>query len=262
MIGRKNKKGRESTPQARVNPPMPERRSSPPITERHPERQPEPQPAPRQPAQPAVRAKEPAPHGFANIGKSITVRGELTGNEDLMVDGTVEGKIVLQAHNLTIGPNAHVTAEVSAKSVSVVGHVIGNIHAAERIEISAGGTVEGDVAAPVVVLAEGARFKGAIDMLSGASPSPTPQSSWREPETTWQEPEATWQEPEAETPSMFQEAQDTSIPDDLVEDTPVEPKETSGKQSKGEKSGKKTAKSSDDNPKLAGMFDGFDPSNP
>ncbi len=106
---------------------------------------------------------------IVNIGKSIQIKGELTGNEDLTIEGRVDGKIILKDHHLTIGANGHITAEIHAKSVSVVGQVVGNVTADDRIEIAATGSMEGDIKAPRVVLADGARFKGAVDMdRSGA----------------------------------------------------------------------------------------------
>ena len=98
------------------------------------------------------------------IGQSICIRGELTGNEDLTIEGKVEGKIDLQEHNLTIGPNGCIQAEVGAKTVLIQGEVTGNIHARERIELADTGRVNGDIEAPRIVMADGARFKGSVDM--------------------------------------------------------------------------------------------------
>jgi cytoskeletal protein CcmA (bactofilin family) len=100
----------------------------------------------------------------ATIGKSIQVKGELTGSEDLAIEGKVEGKITLNGCRVTIGPSAQVTAEITAKSVVVGGQLKGSIRAEERVEISATGTLFGDVRAPRVVLVDGAKFKGSVDM--------------------------------------------------------------------------------------------------
>jgi cytoskeletal protein CcmA (bactofilin family) len=107
----------------------------------------------------------------ANIGKSLQIKGELTGNEDLTVEGRVDGKIFLKDHKLTIGPNGRVKADLQAKSVIVSGKLDGNVTADDRVEITATGSMTGDVTAPRVVLADGARFKGSVDMegKSGAS---------------------------------------------------------------------------------------------
>ena len=100
----------------------------------------------------------------ANIGKSLHVKGELSGSEDLTIDGKVEGKITLNGHNVIVGQNGNVTAEIQAKSVVVNGQVKGNIVADEKVEVAATGNMLGDVRSPRIVLADGARFKGSIDM--------------------------------------------------------------------------------------------------
>ena len=101
---------------------------------------------------------------IVTIGKSIVVKGELSGKEDLTIEGRVEGKVDLSEHVLTIGPNAKLKAQVSAKSIVVIGEITGNIAASERISIREEGSVEGDIAAPRVAIAEGATFRGSIDM--------------------------------------------------------------------------------------------------
>ncbi len=99
-----------------------------------------------------------------NIGKSVQIKGELTGSEDLTIDGALEGKIHMKDHNLTVGTNGSINAEVRAKSVMVLGKLVGNIKAGEKVEVAASGSMEGDITAPRVILADGARFKGSIDM--------------------------------------------------------------------------------------------------
>jgi cytoskeletal protein CcmA (bactofilin family) len=112
---------------------------------------------------------------LANIGKSIAIKGDLTGNEDLVIEGKVDGKVELPNNQLTIGANGTVKAEVQAKSVVVVGKVSGNIHGTERIEIQATGVVDGDVSAPRLVVAEGAVLNGSIQMSQkGSSPVAAP----------------------------------------------------------------------------------------
>ena len=101
---------------------------------------------------------------LVNIGQSIQIKGELTGNEDLVIEGKVEGKILLKDHNLTVGPNARITADIHAKNVTVVGEVVGNITADDKVEVAETGSMKGDIMSPRVVLADGARFKGSIDM--------------------------------------------------------------------------------------------------
>ncbi len=118
------------------------------------------------------------------VGKSIVVKGELHGGEDVKLEGQVEGTITLQQHALTVGPHGRIHADVLAKSVVILGEVVGNIEAAETVSISAEGTVDGDIKAPRVAIAEGARFRGGIDMQQGQQaqrtggeprPRPTPR---------------------------------------------------------------------------------------
>jgi cytoskeletal protein CcmA (bactofilin family) len=116
---------------------------------------------------------------MANIGKSISIKGDLSGNEDLVIEGKVEGKVELPNNQLTIGANGLVKAEVQAKTVIVIGKVAGNVRGTERIEIQATGIVDGDVAAPRLVVAEGAVLNGSIQMTqkqagSGAPPAQVP----------------------------------------------------------------------------------------
>jgi cytoskeletal protein CcmA (bactofilin family) len=101
---------------------------------------------------------------MANIGKSIAIKGDLTGNEDMVIEGKVEGKVELPNNQLTVGANGTVRAEVHAKAVVVIGRVAGNVHGTERVEIQATGVVDGDVTAPRLVIAEGAVVNGSIHM--------------------------------------------------------------------------------------------------
>ncbi len=114
---------------------------------------------------PAPRGREREGRGdMANIGKSITIAGDLTGEEDLVIEGKVEGKVTLPNSQLTIGANGTIKAEVQAKSVVVIGRVSGNVRGTERVEIQATGIVEGDVVAPRLIVAEGAVLNGSIQM--------------------------------------------------------------------------------------------------
>lgn len=99
-----------------------------------------------------------------NIGKSVVIKGELSGSEDLAIEGQVEGKIELRQNVLTIGANAKIKAQVFAKQVVVLGEVVGNITASEKVDIRDNGSVDGDIASPRVAIAEGAHFRGSIDM--------------------------------------------------------------------------------------------------
>ena len=85
---------------------------------------------------------------MVNIGKSVVIKGELNGSEDLTIEGQVEGKIELKDHVLTIGPNGKIKAQVFAKAVIVLGEVNGNVTASEKVDIRDGGSVDGDIIAP------------------------------------------------------------------------------------------------------------------
>ena len=129
---------------------------------------------PRPPAQPRVESGPRQGEEMANIGKSISIKGDLSGNEDLVIEGKVEGKVELPNNQLTIGANGLAKAEINAKSVVVIGKVAGNVRGTERIEIQATGIVDGDVAAPRLVVAEGAVLNGSIQMTQkqGAQVAP------------------------------------------------------------------------------------------
>jgi cytoskeletal protein CcmA (bactofilin family) len=101
---------------------------------------------------------------LASIGKSIVINGELSGSEDLTIEGKVEGKIDLKDHVLTVGANGRIKAQVSAKSIVIFGQVNGNLAATEKVDIKENGSVEGDIVAPRVAIADGSHFRGSIDM--------------------------------------------------------------------------------------------------
>jgi len=104
------------------------------------------------------------------IGQSIYIKGELTGNEDLTVEGKVDGNIELKDHNLTIGSNGRIEAEVFAKNITIMGEVQGNVYAEDKIEITKTGSLRGNIIAPRVVIEDGAKFKGSIEMESERKP--------------------------------------------------------------------------------------------
>ena len=126
------------------------------------------------PASEPVRSSD-TPRGMekgpVNIGKSVIIKGELTGSEDLTIEGHVEGKIELRQNVLTIGPNGKIKAQVFAKSVIILGEVTGNVTASEKVDLRDNGSVDGDIAAPRVAIAEGAHFRGSIDMQRAGSKS-------------------------------------------------------------------------------------------
>jgi cytoskeletal protein CcmA (bactofilin family) len=141
--------------------------------------------APVAPTQPASAPVTPQPDSrrierdVVNIGKSVVIKGELNGSEDLTVEGQVEGKIELKEHVLTIGPNGKIKAQVFAKAVIVLGEVNGNITTTEKVDIRDGGSVDGDIVSPRVAIAEGAHFRGTVDMQrkGGAVVQPQAQAS-------------------------------------------------------------------------------------
>jgi len=106
----------------------------------------------------------------AVIGPNIRIQGELSGDEDLVVEGRVEGKISV-TKGLRIGPQAQVNAEVKAHHVVIAGRLVGNVVATERVEILPSGILEGNIRAPKIAIAEGAQFKGSVDMSGKAGPA-------------------------------------------------------------------------------------------
>ena len=102
--------------------------------------------------------------GMANIGKSISIKGDVIGEEDTVIEGRVEGRIELKNHHLTIGANGEVHGEIAAKQVTIIGRVAGNVVAAERLELRDSGHVEGDLHSPRLLVQEGARINGKITM--------------------------------------------------------------------------------------------------
>src|SRR5579862_1602394 len=123
-------------------------------------------PAPVVAGAPAPRpeAKQNMEKDIVNIGKSVVIKGELNGSEDLTIEGHVEGTIQLRDHVLTIGPNGRIKAQVFAKSVIVLGEVTGNVTASDKVDIRDNGSVDGDIVSPRVAIAEGAHFRGSVDM--------------------------------------------------------------------------------------------------
>ena len=123
---------------------------------------------------------------LVNIGKSVVIKGELSGSEDLTIEGQVEGKIELKDNVLTIGPNGRIKAAVFAKAVIVLGEVNGNVTASEKVDIRDGGSVDGDIVSPRVAIAEGAHFRGTVDMQRKAG---QPQAQ-AQPRSQQQQPQS------------------------------------------------------------------------
>jgi len=108
----------------------------------------------------------------ARIGKTVVIRGEVKGSEDLIVDGRVEGTVSLSESRLTIGPNANVEADLSAKDVLILGQVQGNVVASGRVELRAGCVVEGDIRALRLAVEDNAVFRGKVDLTQAVTKGP------------------------------------------------------------------------------------------
>ena len=124
-------------------------------------------PRPAEPVREGARSSE-----IATIGKSVVVKGELSGSEDLVVDGEVEGSIALRGQSLTIGPNGRVRANIEARNVILHGRVDGDIHASDRVELRKSASLSGDITTARISIEDGAFFKGTIDIQKS---EPTPK---------------------------------------------------------------------------------------
>ena len=121
----------------------------------------------RQWPQPSMSARPSGARDIVHIGKSVVIKGELNGSEDLTIEGHVEGKIELRDHVLTIGPNGKIRAEVFAKAAIVARRGRRQRHRTEKVDIRDNGSVDGDIISPRVAIAEGAHFRGSVDMKRG-----------------------------------------------------------------------------------------------
>jgi cytoskeletal protein CcmA (bactofilin family) len=151
-----------------------------------------PRPAPPEPTPPPVKKETTPPamsstpfrnpeadgRGAASIGKAVKVNGQITSQEDLYVDGDVEGTVELIQHKLTIGPNGKVHAAIKAREVVVLGTIQGNVDASDRIEIRKDAKLVGDIKTARIIIEDGAYFKGSIDIVKPEpkpAPAPRPQ---------------------------------------------------------------------------------------
>jgi cytoskeletal protein CcmA (bactofilin family) len=100
----------------------------------------------------------------ARLGASIQIKGQITGTEDLQVDGIVDGPISLQGHQLTVGSDAQLTSEIIAGDVIAYGKVVGNVHARGRVDIKKDGSIVGDISSARISIEDGAHFKGRIEI--------------------------------------------------------------------------------------------------
>lgn len=125
---------------------------------------PQPAPAPRV-AAPQTREQQ------AVIGSSISIKGDLTGEEDLSIEGRLEGKIELRRHSVTVGKKGRIKGDIYGKTITVEGTVEGNLYGEEQLIVRQSGTVRGNIVAPRVALEDGSNFKGSIDMSPKEKPA-------------------------------------------------------------------------------------------
>jgi cytoskeletal protein CcmA (bactofilin family) len=129
-----------------------------------------------------ARIPEPTTRGTAMIGKTITIKGDITGEENLVIEGRVDGTVHLKANDLTVGQSGHVNANLTASVVRIDGEVKGDISGVEKVVVTKTGRVQGNIVAPRVTLEDGAKFKGSIDMdptgaeRAASSHAPRPSS--------------------------------------------------------------------------------------
>src|SRR4029450_12820861 len=122
------------------------------------------------------------PSDQATIGKSLVIKGEVTGSESLYIDGRVEGSISLAGNRVTVGRNGVVAANINAREIGVLGKVRGNLTASDRVDIRSDGSLTGDVVAARISIEDGAFFKGGIDIRKGGQASPKEESKCSTPE--------------------------------------------------------------------------------
>jgi cytoskeletal protein CcmA (bactofilin family) len=133
-----------------------------------------PQPAPAPPVQPAAAPKSPLPpqvREHATIGSTISINGDLIGEEDLSIEGRLEGKIESRRHSVTIGKNGRIKGDIYGKVITVEGTVEGNLYGEEQLIVRQSGTVRGNIVSPRVALEDGSNFKGSIDMSPKDKPA-------------------------------------------------------------------------------------------
>ena len=123
-------------------------------------------------AAPSFHMPETPTRGTAVIGKSVTIKGQIFSQEDLTIDGEVEGSVELKEHRLTVGPNGKLQAGVKAREIVVLGIINGNVEAADKIDIRKDARLVGDIKTTRIVIEDGAYFKGSIDITRGASNEP------------------------------------------------------------------------------------------
>jgi cytoskeletal protein CcmA (bactofilin family) len=119
------------------------------------------------------RQEEGIPRNIARLGPSLFLKGELSGEEDIMIEGHIEGKVDLQNNNLLVGKRGNIEADIRVRSITIEGSVTGNVNASGKVFISKEGRMKGDITASVISIMDGAQFKGSVkmgDMLKTALP--------------------------------------------------------------------------------------------
>jgi cytoskeletal protein CcmA (bactofilin family) len=141
--------------------------------------------APQTTPVPAPRSVAVAQPSRAVIGPTITIKGDLIGEEDLVIEGRVEGKVEFRRHSVTVGKNGRIKADIHGKTITVEGNVEGNLYGDEQLIVRQSGTVRGNIVSPRVALEDGSNFKGNIDMSPKDKPAvmPAPDKSNSVPRT-------------------------------------------------------------------------------
>jgi len=119
------------------------------------------------------KVSDPTRGETASLGKSVIIKGEVSGSEELYIDGQVDGSINLEGNRLTIGPNGRVKANITARSVTIAGKLEGNVRAGDRVDLRQTAVVLGDIATQRIAIEDGAYFKGGVDIQREA---PKPQA--------------------------------------------------------------------------------------
>jgi cytoskeletal protein CcmA (bactofilin family) len=123
--------------------------------------------------QPETKAQMPEERRMAAwVGKALLIQGKVTSSENLTIDGRVEGTIDLGDHSLTIGAGASVQADLLAQTIVISGAVAGNVHASVRVDLHATASVSGDIAAPVILMADGATVTGKVNIVGRRRSAP------------------------------------------------------------------------------------------
>ena len=132
---------------------------------------PQPTPAPQAPLSSVPRNPAPQARERAVIGPTITIEGDLSGEEDLLIEGRLEGKVELRRNCVTVGKNGHIKADIYGRIITVEGTVEGNLYGEEQLVVRQSGTVRGNIVSPRVNLEDGCNFKGSIDMSPKEKPA-------------------------------------------------------------------------------------------